>query len=56
MPSKGNHKQDEKLSEWEKLTANEATDKGLVFKIYKKLMQFFVVKKKKSQSKNGWKT
>ena len=26
-------------SEWEKITANEATDKELILKIYKQLMQ-----------------
>ena len=26
-------------SEWEKITANEATDKGLIFKIYKQFIQ-----------------
>ena len=26
-------------SEWDKIFANEATDKGLIFKIYKQLMQ-----------------
>ena len=26
-------------SEWEKITANETTDKGLISKIYKQLMQ-----------------
>ena len=26
-------------SEWEKITANEATDKGLISKIYKRLIQ-----------------
>ena len=26
------------LSEWEKITANETTDKELIFKIYKQLM------------------
>ena len=26
------------LSEWEKITANEATDKGLIFKVYNQLM------------------
>ena len=41
MHSKGNHKQDEKTtSEWEKIFANESTDKGLISKIYKQLLQF----------------
>ena len=26
-------------SEWEKITANETTDKGLIFKIYKQLIK-----------------
>ena len=28
-----------KLSEWEKIIANETTDKGLISKIYKQLLQ-----------------
>ena len=38
--AKENHKQDERQpSEWEKMFANEATDKGLISKVYKQLMQ-----------------
>ena len=40
MHSKGNHKQKEKKpTEWEKVFANDATDKALFAKIYKQLIQ-----------------
>ena len=42
-------------SEWEKIFANEATDKGLISKIYKQLMSS-ISKKQTTQSKNGQKT
>ena len=38
MHSKGNYKQGEK-TDWEKIIANEVTDKGLISKIYKQLLQ-----------------
>ena len=40
MHSKGNYKQGEKTTlRWEKIIANETTDKGLISKIYKQFIK-----------------
>ena len=40
-------------SEWEKIIANEATDKQLITKIYKQLLQLNFRKINDSRKKNG---
>ena len=41
--------------EWEKIFANEISDKKLISKVYKQLIQLIIKKKKKTQSENGQK-
>ena len=44
-------------TEWQKIFANEVTDKGLISKIYKQLTQLNIkTNKQTTQSKNGQKT
>ena len=42
-------------TKWEKIFANEVTDKGLISKIYKTAHAAQYQKKQTTQSKNGWK-
>ena len=43
-------------SEWEKIFANKATNRGLITEINKQLMELNIKKKLTTQSKNGWTT
>ena len=41
--------------EWEKIPANDVTDKGLISKIYKQLIQLNIKNKEANPIKNGQK-
>ena len=46
------NKMKRQFTEWEKVSANERTDQGLIFKIYKQLRQLNIRGKKKSPQPN----
>ena len=57
MDNKGNHWQSKRQStEWEKISANDITDNGLISKIYKEYIELNNQKCKTSRSKNVQKT
>jgi len=56
LHSKGNDKVKRQPTEWEKIFANDATNKGLISKTNKQLLQFNNKNKQTTQAKNGQNT
>ena len=52
----GINKMKRQPSEWEKIFANEATDRGLTSKIYKQFMQLSIKNNKQPNPKMGRRT
>ena len=49
------NKMKRQVTEWEKIFANDVTNKGLISNICKQFMQL-IIKKQTTQFKNGWET
>jgi len=41
------------ISEWEKIIGNKTSDKGLIFKVYKQLIQLNIRRRKKNTHNNN---
>ena len=56
LHSKGNHKTKRQCTECEKIVSNDATDRGLISKVYKQHIQLTAKKPTSHLKKNGQKT